>query len=457
MSEEIQVLKQLPNNGEDASMSNSVAVPAEAPLIVSRDGSLLERLKTAYENALRLSYRPEEQSVLQALDARSPKLNAWATQHLKSMSDDIKEALLRTGHSFGNETKLINTENGQLGFYPHFVGTALIRRTLKNQCPAEAISWFEKVMNTTTAQGSVINLMWGAPVEQEIEIMDGLKIVPFSSLTETQLGPWQQSNANTPITSIGGLFSITPPQSALIKSVSISPFIVNEDETDQFLDRTDFIKTSEIFNDIALAITAIGPRTVISSSKWFVYDDPDLEEARLFKGHSMQPIEIIPNRPSDESLLYAEEAKPLVEAFLSLQGQTLAKTRVALKRLNQSRRRHNVGDRAVELATAFEALLGDNATTEMTHKIKVRATRLIGGSIEARVRNAAIINKTYSIRSKLVHTGQVNADETETISGQRLHASQIVHEATLLCAQLIRIIILRRAIPDWAIFDILEH
>ncbi|UVK80682.1 hypothetical protein LOY46_13870 [Pseudomonas sichuanensis] len=442
---------------QDTSMSIPVASHADDRPIVNPDISLLDKLKTAYEHALRLSYQPEELSVLQALDAKSHMPHLWATQQIQTMSDEIKTVLLKSSPPFGSEAKLINTENGQFGFYPHFTGASLIRRSLKSSCPAEALSWLEKVMSTTTARGSVINLLWGAPVDQEIEFMNGVKLVPFTSLTETQLAPWRQSSSSSPITSIGGVFGIMPPQSALIKNVSISPFLVKESETEKFLDRTDFIHTGEIFHSIALALTAIGPRTVVSSAKWFVFDDPDLEDARLFKGHSMQPIEIIPHGPSNESLLDVEEAKPLVEAFLSLQGHTLAKTSVALKRLNQSRRRHNVGDQAVELATAFEALLGDNATTEMTHKIKVRSTRLLGGPIENRIRNAAIINKTYSIRSKLVHTGQVKADETETISGQRMVASQIVSEATYLCAQLIRMIILRRTIPDWATFDIVEQ
>jgi hypothetical protein len=65
-------------------------------------------------------------------------------------------------------------------------------------------------------------------------------------------------------------------------------------------------------------------------------------------------------------------------------------------------------------------LVGDKTNNEMTHKVKVRTVRMIGGNLEERRRNAAIVNKAYSVRSKMVHTGVVEADATETILGERV-------------------------------------
>lgn len=93
----------------------------------------------------------------------------------------------------------------------------------------------------------------------------------------------------------------------------------------------------------------------------------------------------------------------------------------------------------------------------MTHKIKVRSVRLVGGADEVRTKNAAVINKAYSIRSKLVHTGHVDSAGFETVCGQRMSVSDIIDHTVTMCVDLIKIIIRRGSIPNWSIFDINEQ
>lgn len=205
-------------------------------------------------------------------------------------------------------------------------------------------------------------------------------------------------------------------------------------------------------------MTVVGPRVPISAAQWFNFDDPDLDLASILSGtRRSQLLEILPNLPGDYPILDPTEAQHIVQGYLALQGDTQHKVRVALQRLNQAQRRRNVGDRALELSTAFETLLGDDATTEMTHKIKVRSARLVGGPDDVRKKNAAIINKAYEIRSKLVHTGHVDPAKFKIVCGQRMSASDIIDHAVTVCVDLIKIIIRRGSIPNWSIFDITEQ
>ncbi|RQZ86845.1 hypothetical protein DF053_18745 [Burkholderia cepacia] len=168
-------------------------------------------------------------------------------------------------------------------------------------------------------------------------------------------------------------------------------------------------------------------------------------------------MEIVPAQFGNNANLDPEEAPEMVRAYLALPADTRQHVRVAIERISQAQRRRSVGDRAVELATALEALVGDGANNEMTHKVKVRTARYVGGSRDERIINAAIINKTYAIRSKLVHTGRIDENATAAIAGSHFTVSQIVDRALSLCVQLTKKIIMRGEIPDWSLFDITEQ
>jgi hypothetical protein len=418
---------------------------------------LLEKLTLAYAKARAMSFSHRDFSVLDALKSQYIDISAEAGIQLHGLEVGLQDLIVQDERFFGANTMMINTNNGSFGFYPNFVSGPLIRRALQTDSPEEAINWLQKVLGTTSAAGTTTNALWGAPVEQEMILCEGVKIVPIEALPDGPNKQWilNHSHIDTHLPLMSAL-SFTPPQSALVVAQKVEPFIIDA-ERETHAHHNNYLQTHELIQSIILVLTVVGPRAVISSAQWFTFDDLDLEQACLFSGRSTQMLEISPNRPSIEPTLNCTDAQEIVRAYLALQSATQAKVRVALQRLSQSLRRHNVGDRAVELATALEALLGDNSTTEMTHKIKVRSVRLIGGANDARIRNAAIINKTYAIRSALVHTGRVDASGTDTICGERLPVSYIVEQATRICAEVIKIVIRRGSVPDWSKFDIFEN
>ena len=54
--------------------------------------------------------------------------------------------------------------------------------------------------------------------------------------------------------------------------------------------------------------------------------------------------------------------------------------RLALQRLGQALRRHAFGDKAIDLAIALETLNADGQNNEVSHKVKVRATKIPGAT-----------------------------------------------------------------------------
>lgn len=206
--------------------------------------------------------------------------------------------------------------------------------------------------------------------------------------------------------------------------------------------------------DITLLLTLIGPRVAIQVAHWFNFDDSDLELALLGQSTGSQMMEILPTLTGQTPpSLNAGEAIETIERFNALAPSAKEKIKTATDRLRRALLRHQPADRAVEVSIALEILCGDTQTSEMTHKVKVRAVRLLGGDPSARERYRAIITKTYDVRSKLVHQGSHDTKPIPVL-GVPMEVDQVVSEACHLCAELIKTIIRRGAFPDWLHFDI---
>jgi hypothetical protein len=419
----------------------------------SSEPSLHDLLTLVVEKVEGMRFSSQPVGLVAAL--KSPDLDVWfeASDAIGALSKGLVEAVMNDERFLGNAARQAKLGLGAMGFYPQFLGEHLVIQAVRAGSADAAIAWLRKMLETNEATAKTIQTLWGAPVTEAFDLTPDVRIVPISDLTDTEQRRYMmERNFRTNASPLTTMLEHLPLESALVVNHTISPPL--HDPTLGDYSAADFVATSDLLKEIALALTVVGPRMVITGFQWFEFDDPDFS---LSRGYSTQILEVLPLRIYEYPVLDADEAKEIVTAYLTLGGSTRRLVRVALQRISQALRRHNAGDAAVELSTAFEALLGDNGKTEMTHKIKVRAVRLIGGSVEARMSNATIINKAYSVRSKLVHTGQINEADTETVNGERVPVRQIIDRALLLCVDLVKKIIHRGEIPDWTVFDITEQ
>lgn len=419
--------------------------------------NLLDELNSAYNycNAMKFSF--DTIGLLDALYSQNQELSGAANMQLSELGNKLKEIIICDNNFLGDSVRCINTNNGARGFYPIFVGYLLLRRALETRSPESAIEWLKKVLETKFATGKTIHVLWGVKIDQEINLTKDIKIIPVDRLPESHNKKWLMDVTNSiPNHLIPTSFDWIRPNSALVICNRIEPFVYDPENPPNH-NADEYTKTDELLLDITLVLTIVGPRVPIPIAQWFTFDDPDLEACHM-GGRFGKTMEVLPSA-IDYPVLNHIEAQRIVQAYIAIKGDTRDKLRVALQRLNQSLRRSasGIGDRAVELATAFETMLGDNGNTEMTHKITVRAVRLLGGNSEIRIMNASILKKTYHVRSKLVHTGHVNIDKPMNICKNRMSISDIIDHSTNMCIDLIKIIILRGSIPDWEIFDITEQ
>ncbi|MGX9697641.1 hypothetical protein ACWYXK_11710 [Janthinobacterium lividum] len=416
--------------------------------------TLLQELTDLCKNNQDLTFSKREFDLLSALECRDDDIKYSAIFKMDELGKKLDEIVTRDHRFPGEETRMVRTGNGATCFYPFNIGTSLLRLALEYKSAEAAIEWALKVLGTKAATGKFICAIWGVPVDRQIQLTAEVKIVPIEDIPYSEQKKFIMGNFNT--STVTSMLDFIPPQSALILEKLIDPYIYDPKQSDAS-ENDDFLKNHELFNEIITVLTVVGPRISMSSAYWFTFDDPDLERASLGGGRGGHMHEILPSSLGDFSILNEHDAQKIVQAYLSLSEPMRAPVRVALQRLNQAQRRRSVGDCAVEVATAFEALLGDKANNEMMHKITVRSVRLIGGTVDVRKRNAALLKKSYEVRSKLVHTGQANPSEMISVCGQRITTAALMKEVIVLCVQVIRVIILRRSIPDWSIFDITEH
>jgi hypothetical protein len=423
----------------------------------ANNDELLEGLASVLDEGRSLQFVAGDFSLLEAL--KHPELeevSGKAAIELHKLAEKVNVLVQRDDRFPKGRVLMVRGESGGgAGFFPHMVGSPLVRRVLQSGDPAEAIRWLQKVLAAVEADGQSITALWGVPVEQRISLTPTVDVVPIKDLPDSQQKEWITNllikGPQGPVMS--GL-DFDQPRSALVVCQRIEPFLYEPDNEPPVVN-PQVAGNHEMLSEITLALTVVGPRVPIQAAHWFTFDDPDLEQANILSGGRHHPqIEILPLVHKPYPPLDPNEAKDLVGAYLALTGNTRNQVRVALQRLIQAQLRHNVGDRAVELSIALETLMGDKATTEMTHKVTVRSVRLLGGPPGVRRKNRRVITEAYNIRSKLVHGSHVKPTATTNIEGKRLTASAIIEAATAICVDLIKLIIHRGSIPDWSEFDI---
>lgn len=386
---------------------------------------LYNELAAAVDQARKVKIEFPNISLLDALRSENRTLSAHATLQLYKLGEALNDIIKADPRFPGEQVKFLRTYNGSSQIYPHDIGRTMLGYILRENTVEDAIEWMLKVLNTRSASGSIILSLWGVPVAEEIQLTPNVRIFPLESLPDT---PQKRLLESLPIKMMeaphGGSLGYKAPESALLMTAVIDPVIVSGEEIENVSRLTDFQKAQDDIFEIALVLTAIGPRVSLTSAQWFSFDDLDLNDASTISGaYSWKPIEIMPFWQRDFPTLDPVEAPQLVQRYLGLPDNVRRQVRVALERLNQAQRRVNVGDQAVELSIAFESLLGDSQA-EMTHKIKIRAVRLLGGNEEVRIANTKIIGKTYDIRSKLVHSGTVDLKKQYSIGDQHMSRVQ---------------------------------
>ncbi len=347
---------------------------------------------------------------------------------------------------------VIHRDNGWSGLDADSVAAALVKRVGAGESPTDAVSWLERVLTRKKGEGLCVLAVWGVSVRDKISFDNGVELLPIEELPDSSLKAHAMRRRDFgDLVDLVSMPFLRAPEAALTYRLTLEP-VISDHRLGTPPIREDQLREYELLTDVLLALTAVGPRAPLHAGYWFQYLDRDLHDALFHVGKTLSFPEILPTGFFPPSVLDPEAAKQIVSQYLRLKPGLHRKVQVALQRLNQATHRSRFGDKAAELSIALEALLVDDPG-ENTHKVGLRASLLLGGTSQERIRNRAIIGGIYSARSALIHGGAKSAEIRLKEIGP-LPSQAVAEEGVGICAAVIRRILELGEIPSWYGFEL---
>ena len=305
--------------------------------------------------------------------------------------------------------------------------------------------WLLRVLTTKESAGLFQAVIWGLSVDKEIEIADGVRLIPFAALPD---GYMKRRTADRSEEQWNGMVWQSQryhglPASALIRHLDRVPYIGSPERPFQILNTMELETRDQL---AFLQATAAGAPVVAGS--WFEWDDADLDFNRHENFTVWHLPEIVPVVRSH----VAVKADDLVGAagkFGALPGEWQATLLRSMDRFVLSQCRYKIPDQALDLAIAFEIAVGggsgDNAPPSW--KISVRSAQIIGGPLEERQKYRDTLADLYRIRNKTSHGGSIKDADAARYAETIATASEIYRKVVMAALEL-------AAAPDWQLLEL---
>jgi hypothetical protein len=290
----------------------------------------------------------------------------------------------------------------------------------------------KKFLDSDEIAGFEILAINGIKINKEFEIVPGIKLVPFDQLPDSDIKaqydyhaiskdfisvyPDELFHKRTPtfLTSMTN-YQQLKPTAALIIETSFRKFIDDKD-----------VEKISLFNveklrDICLFLTlSTKDSAPFEVSYW--WQPKDYWIARVFKyvGASVFHFEgyKLTCIPSENEI---NRIANFYEKFLKLNESEKGKLKITIKRINLSRRNHNIVDKAIDIGIAMELffLSEEGNKNDLSFRLCLRAAWLLRPSVEDRKKIFELFKKIYDFRSQAVHQGIIKKDK---------EASQLIDE-----------------------------
>lgn len=244
----------------------------------------------------------------------------------------------------------------------------------------------------------------GLQTNIQLDVGDGIKLVPFSEVPESL---WKAGLENIP--SLLPLQNLAIAHSALTQEYRAPKYHTPIDgDRIERSNRPSLPDLPDLL-DACLLMTLVGPGAPVAIARWTVPDSAvpctligGSGAQRLLEG-TVGPMTSI---EADEDV---QRIQRLYEAYRRLSDNERNALRVPLGRLNSAARRSGPVDAAIDLGIALEALfLSDlDERTELTFRLRLRASRLLEQDVRRRQELSSFLTKFYKARSLAVHSGRL--------------------------------------------------
>jgi hypothetical protein len=305
-----------------------------------------------------------------------------------------------------------------------------------------AVDWLFRVLTTRQAPGLFKAAVWGLSIDSEVTLSATSQLMPFVALPDSHMKNRVAERSRPCYDGSAWLahnyFDV--PRVAFVRDIPKFPYIGT--------DGACFAQIAEMQMEVRDLWTVIQSVTVgqpLAIGCRFEYADSDLD----LVGWQNSLAWMLP------------EIHPRVTTFVPVIGTTIQENlrRYALlpvdlrsdllRSMNRFTLSHQVIDRVLDLALAFEIAVSGKAPDQAPPgwKVAVRSAQLIGGPLDARQKNRKQINELYRLRNRATHGSSIRA-------GERDAQFTLVQECSARYQELLQNFLTLEAEPNWSVLEL---
>jgi hypothetical protein len=366
-------------------------------------------------------------TAIQALEVelRTVEESVWRLKMDSDAWQAVKTAL--EAHRVFGKGRRAFAGHHQLHLHPGMM-LGHIGESVKKRGAQGTLDWFYKAHRLEKFLSRKYSIMVGATAAKSVRFSNGVEMLPVEDLRPS----WHVDQVKAAYSGPRLLIQQTPWHvTGMLRTVEevFSPNVSDH--------RADYAE----FHEIALAATVASDQGApVIEISWSEFDDLELEDAKIGKGHMPGRYEGRP--PEFENVEIGRPEIEWIERYLALKGTTKAAMKTAASRLNMARRRLDDGNKAIDLSTAFEAVLSRAGEQgEMTYKFRLRAALLLADTYEERMAISKQMAELYRVRGKILHGDTDNAPDH--------NKREIAAWGMKACGELLRKILLKGKLPDF--------
>ena len=325
-----------------------------------------------------------------------------------------------------------------------------------------AASDFEKCTSETDGSFQSIVLLQGIRSEDEFQVFDGIRLIPFSVYTsEPKLPRYLKGSINPYYGLYEGMM--------LVIDYSVSPIFHNpllpkttgterKDKWDIQKERFQFkVKNREFsnFNEenfhekICQSLSLACNSAVQFDGGW----DYIAEEELFYINSSRTNHGAVRPSSADTMMIGKSEidqVKRLYEKMVNPNSNVRNGLQIPINRWIKSKTYKDSIDKIIDLGIALEAIyLPKNTIDQLSFQFRLRASWHLGTDKEDREKLIDEFQAIYTLRSKAVHNGEVSEKIQIRKGEERIDTSEFILRAQDLCRQSIIKILEDGEFPDW--------
>ena len=335
----------------------------------------------------------------------------------------------------------------------------------------EAISAFDRAAKGKHVPFQFIALLEGIRLEAELEVFEGIRLVPLPGST-SQLPSYLQDS----------LFSHLPASFFLLKTLLVvdaaaspvflkpflHPFLQKNQKPPPLSDLLPQLginfKSSSIFKSFSICEGVEEFRKTFchalsiacNSAVRITYECRLLAEAELcnlntigISGVSFPSLIDLSGSATEAGEPEISEAKRLYNILVNLDLGTRNKLQIPIERWIKSKTTQSLEDKMIDLGIAFESIyLSDiNERTELSFRVRLHAAWYLAKNKKERQEFLDEFKEIYTLRSKAVHDGKLSSKVK--MKGKSVPTPEFIERAQALCQQSIIKIMEEGRFPNW--------